>query len=206
VSYAGDRASRIYTDSDHFRTSEGIGVGAQIPPGPCLKTASTSCAHHWDGFVYEPALTPRHSGTWVHVGCYGGVPVSADLEVERNTVKNASVQFGTSKGQGCDEAAQRPLSATDRRAITAVIEKTVARPSATVYISRVSRFVLPRSTRSYVLVNVDVKDKGTNRVDQGFAAILRRTGLTWMLVSDGTDEVGCGVVPIKYVAEMGLSC
>jgi hypothetical protein len=206
VGFDTDRVSSVMTESAYFKTPDGIGVGSQIPLGRCVKTANGSCEHRWNGFTYQPPLSAYASGYWVKPGCYGGVPTSALLEVERGTVTSLSIEYGGDSGQGCSTPPQPPLSAGERLAVTNAVKQYVSRPPSTVYAYQVSGFGLARSTRDYVFVVVGVKTKGTNVESQGFGAIFRRHGTAWSWVSDGTDQVGCGTVPIKYLAEMGLTC
>jgi hypothetical protein len=86
------------------------------------------------------------------------------------------------------------------------VKRYVAKSNPAIYAYRVTGFALARSTRTYVLVGVSIKDKGTNAENQNFVAILKKQSGKWQFVTGGSDQVGCGRMPIRYLAELGLGC
>jgi hypothetical protein len=208
VRFVDRQVSSVWTNSPYFRTSDGIGVGSEIPLGPCIRTANNPCARSWKGFVYRPPLVAAMglSGFWTKTGCHGGMPASASLEVRRGEVLGISVEYGGGDGSGCGLKPRRPLSKAERASIVTVVKADVERESPWVYVDRVGGFVLARSTRQYVHVGVSIRDKRTRTLLQGFGAILRRVPTSWALVTSGSYEYWCGEVPTKVWAEMGLTC
>lgn len=201
VGYSGDRVSFVTTDSVYYRTVERIGVGTRVPLGRCFKTSTNPCERRWKGFTYRPVF-----GIWEKLGCYGGVPTNAWLRVERGIVTYVAVGYGGGNGDGCGKASRPSLTARLRDAVARTVKLEVARVNPDIYVYRVTGFRLPRSSRAYVFVGVGIRDKQTNEEGQGFGAVLRRNGQAWSVISSGSDQVGCGVMPIKYLAEMGLEC
>lgn len=200
VRFAGSRVWGVHTDSSHYRAPDSTGVGSQIPLGPCYRTKMSRCERRWNGFRYR--ATPYHRA-WERIGCYGGIPTTSALAVDRGRVTSVDLSYGTPGGVGCGTRKQRPLSSSERAAVRRGVNTGFA--SARVRIERITGFTMPRSTRSYVGIGLFARDTVTRQKMQPLFVILRKRDV-WRVVDAGTDSVGCLKVPIKVLAEMGLNC
>ena len=68
VTFYGDHVGELKFKTTYYRTKTGFGVGSRIPLGPCHRTATNLCEHHWRGFIYNPTLRVRPCGCWVKAG------------------------------------------------------------------------------------------------------------------------------------------
>jgi hypothetical protein len=68
VTFDHGRASELDVRTRYYRTKDGVGVGSSIPLGPCRKTATRSCEHRWNGFLWDASVRERPCNCWVKVG------------------------------------------------------------------------------------------------------------------------------------------
>jgi hypothetical protein len=198
VGFAGDRVSQITTSSGYYRAPQGLHVGSVIPLGPCHRISSNPCEHRWNGFVYRGRV-----GVWSLTTCYAGIPVYADLVTGTGgVVTHIAVGFGSTAL--CTSKPMPPLSSAEKAGITSAIRTTFT--SSTITVTSVRYFVSPDSTHEYAGATVFGNyKKGGGQVQPAFV-IVRHVGGRWRTVDYGTSGVGCGKVPIKYLAEMNLTC
>jgi hypothetical protein len=197
VGYAGNQVALIYTDSRRYRTTDGVGVGSQIPLGRCYRTRTSACQHRWHEFAYAPGFAPE----WETFFCYGGVRAEASLAVDRGVVTMVRIAFAA--GVCGDARPKSPLTAADRTEIRAAIETTLG--AATIRIYKVASLKVTVDAKLYASLTVFGKDKVTGAEEQPQFAILKhRAG--WRVIDYGTSGVGCGRVPIKYLTQIGGTC
>jgi hypothetical protein len=68
VTFYGRRVGELEFATRYYRTKSGFGVGSTIPLGRCYRTATNSCEHRWQGFVYNVRLRENPCNCWVKVG------------------------------------------------------------------------------------------------------------------------------------------
>jgi hypothetical protein len=68
VTFYGGRVGELGFTTPYYRTKGGFGVGSRIPLGPCHITATSSCEHRWNGFIYNVRLRENPCNCWVKVG------------------------------------------------------------------------------------------------------------------------------------------
>jgi hypothetical protein len=68
VDYRDGRVNELDFTTRFYRTWDGFGVGSRIPLGPCHRTATASCEHRWQGFVWNAWVRDKPCSCWVKVG------------------------------------------------------------------------------------------------------------------------------------------
>lgn len=196
VGFAGNRVTWIETTSPRYRTSTAIGIGTHIPLGPCHHTRTNQCEHRWNGFVY---YAPGQ--VWRLNTCFAGIPTYASLSVETGIIHDLILGYGSPAV--CTSRKLPPLSRADKRAITNTIEQALR--SAQFASTRVDHFISPRSTREYAAATISGTFTNGSDIQPALVIVHKQAG-KWHVVSYGSSGVGCGQVPIKYLAEMNLNC
>jgi hypothetical protein len=68
VTFDGGRVSELDVRTPYYRTKGGVGLGSRIPLGRCHKTATKSCEHRWQGFIWDAWVRETPCNCWVKVG------------------------------------------------------------------------------------------------------------------------------------------
>ncbi len=181
VTVVRNRVVNIAEDSARYSTADGIKVG--------IKTPATS---HWKGFTFN-----KNFQSWELTTCYAGIHTVVDLDTEKRVIRRISTGFLAGVCPGLKP--KQPLTAADRAAITAAIQK-ISKP-ATV---KVSNFKVSIDSKEWASALVTGKDPQGHPIQGGFAVLRHST--KWMLVDIGTDAVGCEQVPIKPLTQIGGDC
>lgn len=192
VWYARGVVVHFFTTSPRYRTPAGVGVGARIPLGPCHRTHRARCEHRWHGLVYYPG-----QAEWRGRFCYRGVRSVAWLPTRLGRVEEVDLSYDAGV---CGRQQPRfPLTAADRAAITAAI---LPRADG-VHEWKVSHFRVTIDTKRWASAWVTAKPEGSA---QGGFFVLEHRRDKWVVLDYGTSWVGCSVIPIKPLTQIGGSC
>jgi hypothetical protein len=172
----------ISEDSPRYRTPDGIKVG--------LKTPATA---RWKGFTFI-----KDFQSWQRAVCVSGIHTVVNLDVENRVIRRVVIAFAAGVCPGLKP--KQPLTAADRAAITAAIQKA-SKPAKV----KASQFKVAIDSKEWASAIVTGKDANGITLQPGFA-VFHHVGGTWKFVEIGTAGVGCDKVPIKPLTQIGGNC
>ena len=181
ISVVRNRVVNVSEDSTRYSTLDGIKVG--------LKTPSAST---WKGFTFRRALQ-----SWELAVCYGGIHTLVNLDTENRIIRRIAIGFASGVCPGLTP--KQPLTAADKAAITAVIQK-LSKPAKV----KASRYKVAIDSKEWASALITGKDPQGHAIQPGFAVF--HHGVAWTLVDIGTDAVGCEQVPIMPLTQIGGDC
>ena len=181
IAVVRNRVVNISEDSPRYSTANGIKVG--------IKTPATS---HWKGFTFNKSFQ-----SWELPLCYGGIHTVVNLDTEKRIIRRIAIGFYSGICPGLKPKQQ--LTAADRAAITAVIQK-LSKPAKVT----ASNFKVAIDSKEWVSAIISGKDAHGDTLQSAFAVF--HHGTAWTLVEIGTSAVGCEKVPIKPLTQIGGDC
>jgi len=169
-------------DSPRYLAPGGIKVG--------IKTPVTA---HWKGFTFI-----KDFQSWQRAVCFAGIHTLVNLDTENHVIRRIGIAFAAGVCPGLKP--KQPLTAADKAAITAAIQKA-SKPAKV----KASQYKVAIDSKEWASAIVTGKDANGITLQPGFA-VFHHVGGAWKFVEVGTAGVGCDKVPIKPLTQIGGNC